>query len=168
MSIAYPVTIIGIDPGYDRCGIAVIEKDTSKETLLYSGCFTTSRKDSLEERLFSTGQEIERVIKKYAPDVMAIETLFFQKNTKTAMAVAEARGIIMYEALRHQLKIHQFGPGEIKVAVTGYGNASKEDIAHMVPKLITLPENIQRIDDELDAIAVALTYSAQHNYLSTQ
>lgn len=155
--------ILGIDPGYDRLGIAVIEKQQPKEVLIFSECFETEKKLSLEERFFLVGQEVEQVINKHKPDVVALETLFFQKNTKTAMAVAEVRGIIIYLAKKYSLEVYQFGPGEIKVAITGYGKASKDNILQMIPNLISLPtQKTKRRDDELDAIAVALTCSA-HN-----
>src|SRR5690349_4662525 len=90
--------VIAIDPGYERMGVAVIEKTTGKETLIFSECFKTSPKIPHEERLNLIGQEIEKVIKKYEPTAMAIETLFFKNNQKTAMHVSEARGVMLYVA----------------------------------------------------------------------
>ena len=152
--------IIGIDPGYDRLGIAVIEKDAKKkESLIYSDCFQTSPKDAIYERLRELGAEIARVIDEFKPDVMSIENLFITKNQKTAMRVAEARGIIIYEAVKRGIPVHEYTPMEIKLAVTGDGGSDKAMIAKMVELLIKLPKN-KKLDDEYDAIAAALAHSA--------
>ena len=161
--------IIGIDPGYDRLGIAVIEKPEkgapaaakgrAKETLLFSECFQTSSKDTIYVRLLQIGQEIARIMDEFKPDALSVENLYITKNQKTAMRVAEARGIILYEAEKRGLAIHEYTPMEIKVAVTGDGASDKEMVTKMIGLLISLPEK-KRIDDECDAIAVALTHSA--------
>lgn len=152
--------IIGIDPGYDRLGIAVIEKPAKgKELVLYSECFQTLSKDTIYERFGKIAVEVGRVIEAFKPDVLAIETLFITKNQKTAMRVAEARGVILSEAIKHNLKIHEYTPMQIKVAVTSDGRSDKERIIKMVGILVSLP-NKKIIDDEYDAIAVALTHSA--------
>lgn len=149
--------IISIDPGYDRVGIAIIEKNgKSREALLYSDCFCTDKKQTINERIFAIGKEIARVIKKFSPDGMALEKLYFANNKTTAMGVSEARGVIMYEASRNGIPIVEYSPVEIKVAVASYGKASKDDVHTMVAKLITLPEK-KRLDDEIDAIAIGLT-----------
>lgn len=150
--------LLAIDPGYERIGIAILEKPTgAKETLLYSDCFKTSAKLTFAERLVLIGDEIERVIKKYKPTVLAIEKLYFAKNTTTAMGVAEARGVIIYHAAKYDCTVYEYTPMEIKVAVTGYGKASKDNITFMTQKLIDTPKDKKMIDDELDAIAVGLT-----------
>ncbi len=152
--------ILGIDPGYDRLGIAVIEKPIKgKEILLYSTCLQTSAKDTIYERFRKIGVEVKRVIKEFEPDVLAIETLFITKNQKTAMRVSEARGIIIYEALSANVPIYEYTPMQIKVAVTSDGNSDKERIIRMVKILIDIPKKDAK-DDEYDAIAVALTHSA--------
>jgi crossover junction endodeoxyribonuclease RuvC len=154
--------IIAIDPGYERIGIAVVEKD-KKEELVYSDCFRTDPKRTLSERIHTIGQEIARIIKKYKPEMMALEKLYFANNKTTAMGVSEARGVIMYEASRAGISIVEYTPMEIKVAVTSYGKASKTDVHMMVKKLITLPDRKQ-LDDEIDAIAVALTAFAHKRF----
>lgn len=148
--------IIGIDPGIERVGIAVIEKVGNSETYLFSECFKTSPKLSHAERLSLIGEEISAVIKKWQPNGMAIEKLFFEKNTTTAMGVAEARGVMLFCGAQNNLMIYEYTPLEIKVAVTGYGKSDKQAVMGMVPRLIKLPER-KMIDDEVDAIAVALT-----------
>ena len=152
--------VLAIDPGYERLGIAVLEKiKRGKETLIHSECFTTKRAEPDTERLRQIGEKIRETIKKWKPEALAIETLFLHSNQKTAMRVAEARGIILYEAVRAGLTIAEYSPLQIKMAVTGYGRADKQQVSEMIPRLISLPKKI-RIDDELDAIAVGLTFFA--------
>ncbi len=152
--------IISIDPGYERLGIAVLEKVAgSKETLIFSECFKTSAKETSENRLRLIGGELSILIKKYKPEALAIETLFFKNNAKTAMKVSEARGVILYEAAKNDLSVREFTPLEIKVAVTGYGKSEKEQVTEMVKRLIKVEKTL-KYDDEYDAIAVGLTYFA--------
>ena len=154
------IIILGVDPGYDRVGIAIIEKLAhEKELAIYSDCFQTSSKDSIYSRLFSIGQEICKIVKKYSPSVLAIETLFITKNQKTAMRVSEARGIIIYEAIKNGLPVFEYSPMQIKMSITGDGTSDKSRIQKMVKLLVDLPKK-EAVDDEYDAIAVALTHSA--------
>ncbi|MFA5933982.1 MAG: crossover junction endodeoxyribonuclease RuvC [Candidatus Paceibacterota bacterium] len=157
--------IIAIDPGFERVGIAILEKKTngSKEELVFSECFKTPTKTPLADRIFSIGQEIEKVIKKYKPTMMALETLYMTTNQKTVMGVSEARGVIIYEGSRHGLIIKEYTPPQIKIAVTGYGKATKEQVFAMTGKLIVLDDR-KRIDDEIDAIAVGLTCFAHERF----
>jgi crossover junction endodeoxyribonuclease RuvC len=155
--------ILSIDPGFERVGIAVIEKTfLKKDLLVYSNCFKTSAKIPFPHRLRDIGLEIGKVIKKYKPESLAIEKLYFTTNQKTAMGVAEARGVIIYEASKNGLSIYEYTPPQIKVAVTGYGKATKSMVMSMVPKLIELPSDIKS-DDEIDAIAIGLTCLACEN-----
>lgn len=150
--------VLGIDPGYDRLGIAVIEGGATDGVLLYSACFSTSPKDPFYTRLAVVGAEISRIIDIYEPDRLSIESLFITKNQKTAMHVAEARGVICYEAGRRNIPIHEYTPGQIKIAVTGHGASNKSQVVKMIPFLIKIPaQNKKMLDDEYDAIAVALT-----------
>jgi crossover junction endodeoxyribonuclease RuvC len=156
--------VIAIDPGYERMGVAIIEKISGKEVLLFSECFKTSPKIPHEERLKLIGQEIEILIKKYKPEAMAIETLFFKNNQKTAMHVSEARGVMLYVASVADIPVKEFSPMAIKIAVTGYGSSEKGQVTEMVKKLIKINTDI-KYDDEYDAIAVGLTYFAStRNY----
>ena len=149
--------ILGIDPGFERIGVAIIErKENQKDSLVYSSCFKTSAKIPFHERLTSIDNELERIIKKYIPEALAIEKLYFTNNQKTVMGVSEARGVIVYSASRNGLQIFEYTPPERKVAVTGYGKADKRMVMSMVPKLIDIDESIDS-DDELDAIAIGLT-----------
>ena len=157
--------ILGIDPGFERLGIAVLERTPEarpqgrpqgKEVVIFSECFKTSSKLNFSERLVLIGEEVRSVIKKYKPEVLAIETLFLNTNQKTVMHVAEARGVVIYEAVQAKLRIFETTPLQVKVATTGYGRASKEQIMKMVKILVEI-DNLKKSDDELDAIAIALT-----------
>ncbi len=153
--------VLAIDPGYDRLGVAVMEFSEGKEKLLFSTCIETTRTDSLSDRLYTLGVAVVKLIKEHKPDTMAIETLFFNKNIKTAIGVAQARGMLLYLAKVAGCTVYEFGPQEIKVAVTGYGNADKHAVHAMVNRLVLdVPE--QALDDEYDAIAVGITCLAQY------
>lgn len=155
--------IISIDPGYERVGIAIIEKpQKGKELLLYSTCFKTSAKLPFYERLVAIGNEVERLVKEFDPQAIAVETLFFASNQKTAMHVSEARGVIIYSAKKLGLDVYEYSPLQIKMAITGDGRSDKGNIITMVPKLVKIEKEIQH-DDEYDAIAVGLTCFAINN-----
>lgn len=154
------IRILGIDPGFDRLGVCVLDKEGTKETLIYSTCITTSKKDAFEKRLVSIGEELEAIIKKYSPHELAIETLFFTKNQKTIITVAEVRGICIYLSHKNGIDLYEYSPPQIKLAIAGHGKATKEDIAIMVPKILKQPLLLKALDDEIDAIAIALTHSA--------
>lgn len=163
--------IIAIDPGYERCGVAIIEKTErgTKEKLIFSTCIRTSAKDTDAQRLHDIGNGVEGIIQTYTPQRMAIEALFFSNNQKTALKVAEARGVILYIAEHARLPVHEYHPLAIKIAVTGYGKSNKNNMMDMLPHLIDISEantkNTGRnvkilLDDEFDAIAVGLTFFA--------
>jgi crossover junction endodeoxyribonuclease RuvC len=158
--------ILGIDPGFERLGIAILDK-TSLEArprevrryeheVVFSTCFKTSSKLNFSERLKLIGEEVQKIIKKFKPEVLAIETLFLNTNQKTVMHVAEARGVVVYEASCFGLEIFEASPPQIKIATTGYGRSDKAQINKMVKMLVNIDEKIKS-DDELDAIAIALT-----------
>jgi crossover junction endodeoxyribonuclease RuvC len=154
--------ILGIDPGYERLGIAIVEKNPQeKERLVYSECFKTLAKDEHALRLRQIGERLDEIIKKYKPETMAIETLFFETNAKTVMKVSEARGVCIYVAKSNNLEIREFTPLQIKVAVTSYGKSDKKQVIFMVEKLVKIEKKIQH-DDEYDAIAAALTAIASN------
>jgi crossover junction endodeoxyribonuclease RuvC len=157
--------IISIDPGYEKVGIAILEKNIGdkKEELIFSECFKTSPKESEAERLYLIGQEIERCIKEYKPEALSIEKLFFNTNLKTAIMVSQARGVIIYEAKKDGLKVFEYTPLQIKTAVTGYGRGDKKQVIFMVEKLINIEKQIKE-DDEYDAIAVGLTFFASDGF----
>lgn len=149
--------ILAIDPGFERMGVAILDKSLKpKHDLVYSECFKTSAKIPFHERLTLIGEELERVIKKYKPEALAIEKLFFTTNQKTVMGVSEARGVMIYTASRNGLKIFEYTPPQIKIAVTGYGKSTKDMVISMVRKLIDIKTDTNS-DDELDSIAIGIT-----------
>lgn len=148
--------ILGIDPGYDRLGLAILSGDANKQIYEHSECFTPE-KGAFETRLLAAGTHVRDIIGRFSPDAMALETLFVTKNQKTAMHVAELRGMLVYEAGLQKLPVFEYGPSQVKVSVTGYGKSDKLGIAGMLSKLLTLPAR-PMLDDEYDAIAVALTH----------
>jgi crossover junction endodeoxyribonuclease RuvC len=150
--------IIAIDPGYERLGIAVLEKN-KKEELVFSTCFKTSKTLPFVERLELVGREVARVITEFEPTELAIENLFINSNQKTAMRVAEVRGAILYQARLSKLAVAEYTPLQVKVATTGYGKATKDQVVSMVQKLVARTEKKFQ-DDEMDAIAVGLTHFA--------
>jgi len=151
--------IIGIDPGYGRIGIAVIEKNTKGEKLIHSECFETDGKLPHAQRLRLIGEKTRKTIEKYHPKKIAVETLLWSKNKKTALQVAEARGVILQEAARGGILIKEYNPNQIKLAITGYGKSDKKQVVGMVEKLVKMTSK-KRLDDEYDAIATALTCAA--------
>ena len=153
--------VLAIDPGYDRLGVAIMEYENGKENLLYSTCILTDKKASLTDRLYKIGQTVQSILSEYQPNTVALETLFFNKNIKTAIGVAQARGIILYLAKQAGCHVYEFGPQEIKVAVTGYGNSDKMAVFDMVTRLVPAAPK-KALDDEYDAIAVGITCLAQY------
>jgi crossover junction endodeoxyribonuclease RuvC len=148
--------VLAFDPGYERLGVAIVEKIGNKEVLVHSECVRTSASLSFPDRLKVLGNSAEGFIKKYKPDAISLEDIYFAKNAKTAIKVAEVRGTLLYIAASHDIQIHEYTPSEIKVAITGYGKSDKTAIFAMVSRLVSLPDK-KRLDDEVDAIAVGLT-----------
>ena len=157
--------ILGVDPGYDRCGVSVLDATSGvgNENLLFSDCIETSKKNTYYERFKQVLDEIEGVIQIYKPNTLAIENLFFNKNQKTVTKISEIRGAIIYLALKHKMQVQEFTPLQIKVATTGAGRADKKAVYEMLPKIIKIEKKI-KLDDEFDAIACALTCSAHNNF----
>lgn len=147
--------ILAIDPGYDRVGIAILSGNATKPELIYSECFVTNRAEAHEIRLASIADKIKAVIKKFKPDCLFIETLFFSGNQKTAIAVGEARGAIIAEAGRDKIPVKEINPNSVKLAVTGYGKSDKKALTNMVKRLVKIEKAI-KYDDEYDAIAIGI------------
>ena len=155
--------VIGIDPGYDRLGVAILEGDGNKQTLIFSTCIKTSAKLPFAARLGEVGTELRTIIETYEPKHLGIETLFFSKNVKTAMMVAEARGVILFIMQTSGVIIHEYSPQAIKIAVTGHGASSKEQMGMMLPRLVKeIPQDA--LDDEYDAIAAGIACLASERF----
>lgn len=147
--------ILAIDPGYDRMGLAVLEGDPSRPTHIWSDCVTPPKGDAAD-RLAVIHDAVAEAIAAYAPDRVAIESLFWSTNNKrSALGVAEARGAALSAAAEAGLSVSEHSPQQVKLAVTGYGNADKKAVALMIPRLVSLSAK-KRLDDELDAIALAI------------
>lgn len=149
-----PQTSLAVDPGYDRLGLAIFKG----QTLTYSECYTPPEGD-FPMRLQNIYERVATLIKKHSPSSLALETLFFTKNQKTAMKVAEARGVILLAGAIHGLEIAEYSPQAVKIAVTGSGNADKTSVMRMVERLVALPSQ-RRHDDEYDAIALGIAHTA--------
>jgi len=148
--------ILSFDPGFERLGVAVLEKQNGKDFLLFSDCLRTDAALPFTERLRLLGDATVDMLKKWQPSAVALEDVYFAKNAKTAMRIAEVRGMLIYLTTAHDVPLFQYTPLQVKVATTGYGKSDKSAVAMMVSRLIELPPK-KRLDDELDAIAVGLT-----------
>lgn len=150
--------ILGIDPGIARCGWAVIEEEKGKIKTIAFGCIETSSKQEVPQRLKDVYNQVVGIIKKYSPEILSIEELFFNSNAKTAFVVGQARGVILLASAEKNLKVSIYTPLQVKAAVTGYGRAEKDQIGKMVKAILLLKE-IPKPDDTTDALAVALTHA---------
>ena len=155
-------SVLAIDPGFDRMGVAILEGIKGKESVLFSECISTSVRDKHGVRLRQIGNRVSEIIRDWKPDELAIEKLFFNQNAQSAMGVAEARGVALYEAANVGLAIFEYSPQDVKIAVTGYGRANKGDVFTMVKRLITFHKD-NCLDDEIDAIAIGLTHFAHQS-----
>ena len=149
------ILILGIDPGLADTGFGVIEKQGNILKAIDYGCIKTKAKTATEIRLTEIDQTLDQLIKKHRPDIIAVEQLFFCKNVKTALAVGQARGVIMLGAGKNKLKVYEFTPLQIKLALTGYGQASKEQVQDMVKIILNL-KIAPKPDDAADALAAAI------------
>ncbi len=147
--------ILGIDPGTATTGFGIIKKDSGNFVMLDYGVIATSPKDTPAKRLQTLYQETNRLIKKFKPDLVVIEKLYFFKNLKTAMPVAQALGVILLASQQQKMKIIELTPLEIKMGICGYGRADKKQIQKMVKEILGL-EKIPKPDDAADALAIAV------------
>jgi crossover junction endodeoxyribonuclease RuvC len=147
--------ILGIDPGLATTGYGVIIKDNDNFLVVNYGTIDTLAKEKFADRLEKIHNGLDKIIKKYKPDVVAVEELFFAKNVKTALVVGQARGVIILTAIKSGVEIYEYTPLQIKQALTGYGRADKNQIQQMVRVLLKL-KSIPKPDDAADALAVAI------------
>lgn len=150
--------ILGIDPGIGRTGWGIIETQGSKIKAISFGCIETKPNSEVGGRLFALHDEITNLIKEYKPQTLSIEELFFNKNVKTAFVVGQARGVILLAAAQHNLSVGIYTPPQVKMSLTGYGRAEKNQVGHMVKTILHL-EKIPKPDDTADALAIALTHA---------
>lgn len=153
---------LGIDPGFARCGYAFIESKNSIYKIVDCGLIETFQNTEYNQRLKKIYEELNNLIIKYKPNNAAIEELFFSKNLKTAIKVAEARGIIILALTINNIDFKEYKPKEVKSQITGNGNADKESVIKMV-NLFTGSKIIQ--DDTADAVAIALAHASRNRIL---
>lgn len=149
--------IMGIDPGVAKLGYSVLKKPKTKSGKLKAldyGCITTDPKFSPGERLKKIYQELNKLIRQYQPQVLAVENVYFFKNLKTAMPVSEAKGVVLLAAAKKKIKVRELTPLEVKMGICGYGRADKKQVQKMIKEILNLQE-IPRPDDAADALAVA-------------
>jgi crossover junction endodeoxyribonuclease RuvC len=146
---------LGIDPGTRRIGYGIIEKKKDNSVCFLAAGILDIKSTNNTAALAETKKGVAALLKKYKPDVFAIEKLYFAKNQKTALTVAEARGVIMLAAYETGVPIKEYTPNEIKLGITGYGFADKKAVLKMV-QLILGEHNLKIIDDASDALAVAI------------
>lgn len=155
--------ILGIDPGTERTGYGVIMKDKGRLMSIEHGCITTPKNTENFKRISSISVRIKEIIEKHQPNQIAIEQLFFFKNSKTVISVSEARGAILLTAAQLGIPIKEYTPLQIKQAITGYGRAEKIQIQRMVTSILNLAA-IPRPDDAADALAVAICCANYINF----
>lgn len=148
--------VLGIDPGTAICGYGFVEAAHGSRLIAHEyGAITTSPKARMQDRLVKLYDELDALIKKYKPDAMGVEQLFFNRNVTTAIPVGQARGIVLLAAAKNNLELVERTPLQVKQSVTGYGKATKEQVIYMVTKLLNLPEP-PHPDDTADALAIAI------------
>jgi crossover junction endodeoxyribonuclease RuvC len=150
--------ILGIDPGIARCGWAIIETRGSQLVAKDYGCIETQSSMEVSLRLSEIYRKITKLIKKHSPDALVLEDLFFNTNAKTAFVVGQARGAVLLSGAENGIKNYVYTPLQVKIAVTGYGRAEKEQVGKMV-KIILALDKIPKPDDTADALAIAITHA---------
>jgi crossover junction endodeoxyribonuclease RuvC len=147
--------VLGLDPGTARTGYGLVAREGGTLRLVDHGCIETIPDRPLEGRLLLIHEAVEELIASHRPGVVGVERLFFNRNAQTAFAVGQARGVILLAVARHGLPVHELGPHEVKIAVTGYGRAPKDQVQRMVQVLLGM-DDLPRPDDAADALAVAI------------
>ena len=150
--------IMGIDPGMALVGYGVIEIEENKVVLKTSGSIRTEKDDSVPKRLAEIMGDVRELIELYNPDVVSIEDLFFFKNQKTIIPVAQARGVILAVVESLSVPIFEYTPMQVKQVLTGYGRATKKEVEEMV-RLIVVNKELPKLDDTVDAIAIAICHA---------
>ena len=150
--------ILGIDPGLARAGWGVIEYQSGRFRPLAYGTITTPAHTPIEDRLKTLYEEMCAIIERYHPDDLAVEELFFNTNTTTAIAVAEARGVILLSARLHRVNVFEYTPSQVKQSVVGYGKAEKSQVIMMIQTILHL-KTAPKLDDTADALAIAVCHA---------
>lgn len=149
--------VIGIDPGTAIVGYGIVDFEKNKYTSVDYGVVLTNKDLTMEERLEIVYKEVDKILKKYQPEYIAIEDLFYFKNNKTVISVAQARGVILLVAKQNNIPITSYTPLQVKSGITGHGRAEKKQVQLMVQKFLSLKE-IPKPDDAADALAISITH----------
>jgi len=150
--------ICGIDPGTATTGFGVIKKTKKNLKVIDYGCIKTYPDSTPGDRLKIINTELNKLIKKHKPEVLAVENIYFFKNLKTAMPVSQAKGVILLTAAKKKIPVYEFTPLQMKMAITGYGKAEKKQVQEMVKVLLSMKE-APKLDDAADALGIALCYA---------
>ena len=150
--------ILGIDPGVATVGFGVIDSDRAQQQMIQYGAITTAAGLPLATRLVQIAADLEVLIRQFQPDEIAVEELFFSKNITTGIAMAHARGVILYTAERLQIPVYEYTPMQVKQAVVGYGLAEKQQVMDMTRRLLKL-KAVPKPDDAADALAIAICHA---------
>lgn len=150
--------IMGIDPGLETTGVGILEVSGTKYCPVYCGCIKTHKNIPLSERLNEIYSALNELILKYSPKFLAIEDIFFNTNVKTAISIGQARGVSILAGSNNNVRIFEFTPLQVKMAITGYGRATKKQIKYMLKIILGVNENFfsGKKDDAWDAMAVAV------------
>lgn len=152
--------IIAIDPGLEKTGIAVLDIKGKGFSPLFCDCIITKRNESIQARLENIYHDIDRTIKRFKPDCMVVEQLFFSINVKTALSVGHARGISILTASINELEVYEYTPLQVKQAITGYGRATKNQIKYMLKVILGVKDDFfPSQDDAWDAMAIAVCHA---------
>lgn len=164
--------IMGIDPGVAKVGYGIVHANQNPKSktqkileCLGYGIIQTSPDLPAADRLKKINNDLNKLIKKYKPDVLAVENIYFFKNLKTAMPVSQAKGVILLTAAKKKIPVYEFTPLQMKMAIVGYGRAEKKQVQKMVQVLLNLKE-LPKPDDAADALGIALCYALEKRQLS--
>jgi crossover junction endodeoxyribonuclease RuvC len=157
-----PMVILGIDPGYAITGYGVLDYHANRFTCLEYGVISTKPALPFEKRLLKIADDLTELIEKWHPSAMAVEELFFSRNTTTAIGAAQGRGVAVLSGARAGLPVYEYTPVQVKLAVSGYGRADKHQVQQMVRVLLGLPR-VPKPDDAADALAVAICHAHSGN-----
>ena len=159
--------VLGIDPGLATIGFGIINKTKKDIKVIDYGCIITTPDLCPGDRLKIINNELNKLIKKYQPKIMAVENLFFFKNLKTAMPVSQAKGVVLLTAAKKKIQVYEFTPLEVKMTITGYVRAEKKQVQKMIQILLNLEkkpkDKNKRKDDATDALGIALCYIIKAN-----
>lgn len=156
--------VLGIDPGTATTGFGLVRERTDGGLEMVAfGIISTSKEEAAHLRLVQLYDEMKKLIKRHKPDSVGVEKLFFQRNISTAIAVGQARGVVMLAIAQAGLDVAEYTPNEVKQAVAGYGSADKRQVQEMVRVLLSMP-SIPKPDDAADALAIAITHIHTRRY----